>query len=208
MLTFTIENETDNITAHATAQEAEAVPNEERFRNEAGLAKLAANWPAARLVEIYNSLPGVSPVKKFTDRKTAVGRIWKAIQSLRQSLLDQVEAHISAVAQPDATATPVAPQTGDVAPTEAPATRKATRPKKAPKPAKQAKGAREVSKTSEVLALMRRKNGATLQAIMEATGWQAHSVRGFISGALGKKMGLAVESTKGKDGERTYSIKA
>ena len=42
---------------------------------------------------------------------------------------------------------------------------------------------------------------------MKATGWQKHSVRGFISGALGKKMGLTVESTKGEDGERNYSIK-
>lgn len=63
MIIFTIENETNNITAHMTVQEAEAVPNAERFRNEAGLAKLAADWAAARLVEIFNSLPGVSPVK-------------------------------------------------------------------------------------------------------------------------------------------------
>ncbi len=124
MITFTIENETDNITAHPTAQEAEAVPNAERFQNEAGLAKLAANWPVARLVEIYNSLPGVTPVKKFTDRKTAAGRIWKAIQTLRQTLPDQAEAHASADAQPDATATPVAPQTPDVAPQKPEAPRK------------------------------------------------------------------------------------
>src|SRR6202051_1334383 len=82
MKTFTIENETNNITIHATAQEDEAGANAERFRNEAGLAKLAADWPAARLVDIWNSLPGAAPVKKFKDRATAVNRIWKAIQSL------------------------------------------------------------------------------------------------------------------------------
>ena len=43
---------------------------------------------------------------------------------------------------------------------------------------------------------------------MKATGWQAHSVRGFISGTLGKKMGLKVASAKAEDGERSYSIKA
>jgi len=43
---------------------------------------------------------------------------------------------------------------------------------------------------------------------MKETGWQAHSVRGFLSGTVGKKMGLAVTSTKGEDGERTYSVKA
>jgi hypothetical protein len=82
MKTFTIENETNNITLHTTIQDAEAVPNAERFRNEAGLTKLAADWPAARLVDIWNSLPGVMAVKKFKDRATAVNRIWKAIQIL------------------------------------------------------------------------------------------------------------------------------
>ncbi len=124
MITFTIDNETDNIMAHATAPEAEAVPNAERFRNESGLGRLAADWPATRLVEIYNSLPGVSPLKKFTDRKTAVGRIWKAIQGLRQSMPAEPEAPAE---QPDTTATPAAPQTPDVAPAKAPATRKTTR---------------------------------------------------------------------------------
>ena len=121
MITFTIENETNNITAHATVQDAEAVPNAERFRSEATLAKLAADRPAARLVEIYNSLPGVSPVKKFTDRKTAVGRIWKAIQSLHRSLPDK------GVEQADVTATPVAPQMADVASPEVPADRRRPR---------------------------------------------------------------------------------
>ena len=65
MKTFTIENDTNNIILHATIQETEAVPNAQFFRNEAALAKLAANWPASRLVEIWNSLPGETPVKKF-----------------------------------------------------------------------------------------------------------------------------------------------
>ena len=42
--------------------------------------------------------------------------------------------------------------------------------------------------------------------LMKATGWLPHSVRGFLSGTVGKKMGLTVTSTKGEDGERTYSI--
>jgi hypothetical protein len=198
MIIYTIENESNNIMAHATVQEAEALPNAERFRNEAGLAKLAADWPAARLVEIHNSLPGVSPIKKFTDRKTAASRIWKAIQSLRRSLPDK------GVEQPDVTATPVAPQLAEVAPAESPADQKTTRAKKAPK----ANGVREGSKTAIVLDLLKRTCGVTSKELMEATGWQPHSVRGFLSGTVGKKMGLKVVSAKGESGERSYSINA
>ena len=50
-------------------------------------------------------------------------------------------------------------------------------------------------------------NRAGAKELMKATGWQPHSVRGFLSGTVGKKMGLAVSSTKGEDGERTYSVK-
>ena len=58
MNTFTIENETNNLTLHATAQEAEAVAHTRRFHNEAGLAKLAGDWPMAKLVTVWNRLPG------------------------------------------------------------------------------------------------------------------------------------------------------
>jgi len=74
--------------------------------------------------------------------------------------------------------------------------------------APESKGVRAGSKTETVLALMKQPGGTTLKAIMEVTQWQAHSVRGFISGTLGKKMGLSVASAKGDNGERTYSISA
>lgn len=112
MKIFTIETETNNITAHATAKEAQAIAKAERFRNQAGLAKLAANWPAVRLVEIWNSLPGAERVKRFKDRNTAVERIWKAIQSLAAPTKEASE---PVVPEP-ATAAPEAPQTPDVAP--------------------------------------------------------------------------------------------
>ena len=86
MKTFTIENETNNIIAHATKQEAALVSNAEIFSSDTDLAELGANWPAPRLIEIWNSIPGNTPVKKFTDRKTAATRIWKAIQSLGDSI--------------------------------------------------------------------------------------------------------------------------
>jgi hypothetical protein len=65
---------------------------------------------------------------------------------------------------------------------------------------------REYSKKAIVLDLLRRKEGATMAAIAKATGWQNHSIRGFVSGTLTKKMGLAVESSKNEAGERVYRI--
>jgi len=107
----------------------------------------------------------------------------------------------------------VAPRSAHVAPKPAKSANKAKSAKKAPKGGKKAGVkkavvARDGSKTAKVVDLLKRPKGATLQEIMKATDWQAHSVRGFISGTLGKKMRLTVVSTKAEDGERTYSIKA
>src|SRR5580700_11120815 len=78
MTTYTIDNE-NNITAYGSQQEA---GEGEAFGSQQELADLAATWEANRLIEVWNGIPGLTPVKKFTDRKSAVGRIWKAIQSL------------------------------------------------------------------------------------------------------------------------------
>ncbi len=87
---------------------------------------------------------------------------------------------------------------------------KATSTKEKPASKKAAKAAsvpREFSKKNAVLDLLRRKEGATLAEIAKATDWQNHSIRGFLSGQVSKKMGLAVESTKNDKGERVYRLK-
>lgn len=76
------------------------------------------------------------------------------------------------------------------------------------KRAKQPSSARKGSKTAKVLALLRRPNGATLPELIRATGWQPHSVRGFLSGTVGKKLGLSVASVKDPDGTRRYSVRS
>lgn len=96
----------------------------------------------------------------------------------------------------------------NVAPKKGKAGKKASPAKKAPKGAKKAKGARDNSKTAKVLDLLKRAGGVTGKELMKATGWQPHSVRGFLSGTVGKKMGLTVVSTKSEEGERSYSIKS
>jgi len=95
----------------------------------------------------------------------------------------------------------------NVAPKKAKSGKKATPAKKTPKGAKKATGARDGSKTAMILDMLKRPGGATAKDLLKATGWQPHSLRGFISGTLGKKMGLTVASTKGNDGERSYSVK-
>jgi len=112
----------------------------------------------------------------------------------------------------------IAKRARHVAPSKAKSGKKANKANKAPKGAKKAsgardgskaarKGVRDGSKTETILELLKRAGGATAKELMKATGWQPHSVRGFLSGTVGKKMGLSVTSTKGEDGERTYSVK-
>jgi hypothetical protein len=135
MKAFSIENETNNITIHASAKEAEAVVNAESFGTEAALAKLAADWSTTRLIEIWNSLPGAAPIKKFKDRATAVSRIWRAIQSLAEAApaADQPEtvtesetAAVISESPERAPATNIEPHQPDAAPKDAPANNDAT----------------------------------------------------------------------------------
>ena len=102
----------------------------------------------------------------------------------------------------------VRPKRTHVAPKKGTSAKRATPAKKAPKGAKKVSGARDGSKTAKVLDLLKRPGGVTARELMKITGWQAHSVRGFLSGTIGKKMALTVTSTNAEDGERTYSVKS
>jgi len=125
------------------------------------------------------------------------------------STTEQTETAPAATAEPKpAKKAQAGARRAHVAPAKGKLNKKAHPPKKAPKGAKKATGARDGSKTGTILELLRRPGGVTAKELMKATGWQPHSVRGFLSGTVRKKMGLAVTSSKGEDGERTYSIKS
>lgn len=183
MTTYAIDAD-NNITAFETPEQV--AQNQEQFASFEELAAKAETWAGSRLVMIWNSFAGappfgeLKPVSKFTNRKTAVQRIWNAIQVL--------------------TPTP-APAPAAVEPVAKKARAKKTLSSEASKP-----DAPKVSKANTVLEMMRRPDGATLPEIMNATGWQKHSVRGFVAGAVGKKLGIAVESTRREDGTRVYRI--
>ena len=89
---------------------------------------------------------------------------------------------------------------------KASSTERQPRGQKAAKQAKPAAGAREGSKAAKVLGLLRRPDGASLKELMKATGWLAHSVRGYLSGTVSRRMGLKLVSAKREDGERRYSV--
>ena len=117
----------------------------------------------------FSSSPGLepatsrNPVRKFTDRRTAIRRIWRAIQ----------EGQVNQIA----------------------------RQKIASKEAQ-----RSNTKSAQIINLLEQRAGATLRSIMDLTGWQAHSVRGFLSAQLSKKRGLRIESFT-RNGERVYRIR-
>jgi hypothetical protein len=148
------------------AGSADGSAQDNMFASEPELQEVASAWPMKRLLEIWNRLPGVEPVTRFTDRKTAIRRLWRALQP---------EAEQSA---------------------------KERRRTKTP----QRPAFREGSKAAQVCTLLARPQGATLNEIRNETGWQAHTVRGFISRNLSKQ-GRKVRSFE-RAGERVYHLKA
>jgi hypothetical protein len=199
--TFTIDND-NNITAYGSAEEAAATTATpfDSFASQKELAGLIAGWPAERLVAIWNNLPGVKPVQGFKSVGAAATRIWKRLQGRGEAA--QPEAHRKAKR---------GAQSATGAPSKA-RSKKTTAVKSAPKAQKAAKAKatarpRAGSKTALVVAMLQRKNGATLAEIMERMDWQKHTVRGFMAGVM-KKAGYIVESFKPEGGERTYRINA
>lgn len=243
MKVFTID-ENNTIAAHASVEDADAVVGSERFRSEAGLEKIAADWPMIRLVAVWNGLPGVTEVSKFKNRDTGVSRIWKQIQNLAPTITEQpesvseqgeqaapVEATPAVTEESPETdnppaeplsadlpatepqneehaptpATDVEPQGADVAPETAPSNDTAT-PAKKPRTKRENAAPRAESKTAQVIAMLKREEGTTVEEIMTSMGWLKHTTRAMLSagGSLTKNHGLTITSEKVGEIRRYY----
>lgn len=184
---FTID--TDNvITTHDAAPSAQ--DGTILFATEKEFTKATAAWPISRLVETWNGFAGVAgpfgdlkPVKKFENRTKATRRIWQAIQKLAASVPAPPPAKVETkVAAPKPAAKKVEP-----ASTEA-------------KPA-----AREGTHKAQVIEMLKRQGGVSLDEIIALTGWQKHTIRAFVS-TLPKKTGLVITSTRREsDKARVYA---
>ena len=146
MKTFVIDEE-NNITVFAENWETRI--NDVTFQSEKELQARAVAWPTHRLVDIWNSLTGVTPVKKFTDRKTAITRIWKAIQRLQPAEADEKASHSRHVG------------TGRAA--KGKGARKAKAKKAAADGANEGQEAREGGKKAAILELLRKPKGGHAQ---------------------------------------------
>ena len=217
MPTYCIDTE-NNLAVHPDKDAAikEAGANGAAFATEAELSETTALWPASRLVDVWNGFAGAPPfaelkeVKRFTDRKSAVTRIWNAAQRLGESLeeemkiaeQDMLRAQQEMLSATNATKPAKAARTAaPKAPAKPKATKDTSSTDGAPAP-KQREGTRKAT----VIALLEREGGATLEELMAATAWQKHSVRGFIS-TLGSKGGYTIVSARREEDKvRCYSI--
>lgn len=200
MTTFTID-EQNQIVAFPSAEAAAAatITPFDSFSTIDELSELASQWSAERLLAIWNSLPGVVPAEQIRNKKNMVRRIWTSIQALAPALAAPSERKPTGTA-PAATGRSKKHSQARKA-NASKAAKKNAVTTRTPTPV----APRDGSKAGQVVALLQRKNGATLAEIMKKMGWQKHTVRGFMAGAM-KKAGYQVESFKPEGGERSYRL--
>ena len=182
-------DEDGGISAYATqaeAAKAAAAEGGSTFETFRGLTTITKLKPVQLLVDCWNSLPGVTPVKRFKDRESAVRRIWAVIEesvapTMREALYP--EQHKEPLRQGQTITLTMAGL-----PVPQPEQQQAPAP-------------REGSKKAQALAML--KAGTTREALQTTFGWLAPTTRGFLS-ILGKTHKLEV--TKQQDGTRYYRL--
>ena len=182
-------DEDGGISAYATqaeAAKAAAAEGGSTFETFRGLTTITKLKPVQLLVDCWNSLPGVTPVKRFKDRDSAVRRIWAVIEesvapTMREALYP--EQHKEPLRQGQTITLTMAGL-----PVPQPEQQEAPAP-------------REGSKKAQALEML--KAGTTREALQTTFGWLAHTTRGFLS-ILGKTH--KIEVTKHQDGTRYYRL--
>lgn len=139
-----------------------------------------------------------------TKADAALNRFWRNDEDGRATLLHITDAGLAAIG--------IEPEDGDTAPTGADEARSAEVPQDTPAkadPAPKARPQRPLranTKQATLIAMLRAPEGATLDEIVAATGWQKHTARGAMSGALKKRLGLTITSEQEPDRGRVYRI--
>jgi hypothetical protein len=136
-----------------------------------------------------------------TKADAALNRIWRNDEQGRAILLRITDAGLAAIG--------VEPESGDSAPTGADETPSAEPTQDAPAeadPAPKARTPRKGTKQAKLIEMLRAEGGATIDEIVAALDWQAHTARGAMSGALKKKLGLTITSEKIEGRGRAYRI--
>jgi len=165
-------------------------------REDGSILPLPKSLKGAAADKVIDALIRKGLVERIVDERPAVDDV---LRITREGL-------VAINADPDEGA-----QAADVARSVEPAPSARGKRKKAataPDGPKQLRKGREGTKQAVLIDMLRRDEGATIGQIVEATGWQPHTVRGAISGALKKKLGLTVTSEKTEGGERVYRIPA
>jgi hypothetical protein len=151
------------------------VEGTEAFACEKELLRIAGEWPAERLVEIWNSIPGVKAVTRFKNRRAGVSHVWKAIQSLAKPAPEAKPAPAEKPLAKKAARKKEPKAKGKVAKAA-----KAAKPAKAAGSSKEAKPARDGSKKAKVLemisAALGKKMGITVISTKSDSGERTYTV--------------------------------
>lgn len=183
-------SDTQALILSAAAQRPEhiALPLPESLRGGAAAKVVAAMIAKGLLQQVDANMGGGESVRRETGDGHAVTLI-------------ATDAGLAAIGIETGGAN-TAPAGGTDAPTEGPATDTPTEPEVTPK----ARMPRTGTKQAKLIEMLRAEGGATIEEITAATGWQSHTVRGAMAGALKKKLGLEVTSEKVDGRVRVYRI--
>ena len=139
--------------------------------------------------KVVNALIDKGLLKEVKANRKLSDPVWRETDEGRLVTLVITDAGLAAIG--------IEPEAPEAPTSEAPAPQPATAKERKP---------REGTKQQMMIDLMRRPKGATLTEIVETTGWQQHTIRGAMAGALKKKLGLTITSEENESRGRVYKI--